>query len=61
MARIIIEKDRRIPLPRDYKQRHGLEGEKELVFEPIEDGLALRFARPDARRVYIEVTARCKR
>ncbi len=40
-------------------ERHGLEGGTELVFEPIEDGLTLRFARPDARRVYVEITARC--
>ena len=59
MARIAIEKDGRIALPEDYKQRHSLEEGTELVFEPIEDGLALRFARPDARRAYIEVTARC--
>ncbi len=59
MARITVEKDGRIALPEDYRQRHGLEGGTELVFEPIEDGLTLRFARPDARRAYIEVTSRC--
>jgi len=59
VARITVEKDGRIALPGDYQQRHGLKEGTELVFEPIEDGLALRFARPDARRAYIEVTARC--
>ncbi|HAL62086.1 MAG TPA: tungsten cofactor oxidoreductase radical SAM maturase [Chloroflexi bacterium] len=59
MARITIEKEGRIALPEDYKQRYGLEGGEELVFEPVEDGLALRFARPHARRAYVEVTARC--
>ena len=59
MARITVEKKGRITLPKDYKQRHGLGEGTELVFEPVEDGLALRFARPDARRVYIEVTTRC--
>ncbi|MGQ9854167.1 MAG: radical SAM protein, partial [Candidatus Oleimicrobiaceae bacterium] len=59
MARITIEKDGRVALPENYRQRHGLEGGTELVFEPIEDGLTLRFARPDARRAYVEVTAHC--
>jgi tungsten cofactor oxidoreducase radical SAM maturase len=59
VTKITIEKDGRIALPEEYRQRHSLEGGTELVFEPIEDGLTLRFARPDARRVYIEVTARC--
>ena len=59
MTRITVEKDGRIALPEDYRQRHGLEEGTELVFEPIEDGLTLRFARPDARRAYIEVTAHC--
>lgn len=58
MARITVEKDGRVALPENYRQRHGLEGGTELVFEPIEDGLMLRFARPDARRAYIEVTAK---
>jgi tungsten cofactor oxidoreducase radical SAM maturase len=59
MSEIRIEEHGRLTLPADYVARHGLEAGTRLVFEPIEDGLALRFARPDARRAYIEVTTRC--
>ncbi len=54
-----MEEHGRLTLPTDYVARSGLGAGTRLVFEPIEDGLALRFARPDARRAYIEVTARC--
>ena len=50
MARISIEKEGRIALPQDYSRRHDLEEGTELVFKPIEDRLALRFAWPNAHR-----------
>jgi len=59
VARITVGKDGLIALPAAYRQRHGLAEGQELVLEPGEDGLTLHFARPDARRAYIEVTARC--
>ena len=54
-----MERHGRLVLPAEYVARHELSEGSQLVFDPIEDGLALRFARPDARRVYIEVTALC--
>ena len=59
MGEIRIEEQGRLTLPAEYVARRGLGAGTRLVFEPIEDGLALRLARPDARRAYIEVTARC--
>ena len=59
MDQVKMEADGRLALPADYVARHGLEAGTRLVLDPIEEGLALRLARPDARRAYIEITARC--
>lgn len=59
MDELEIEADGRLTLPPDYVARQGLEAGTRLVCDPIEEGLALRLARPDARRAYIEITARC--
>jgi tungsten cofactor oxidoreducase radical SAM maturase len=50
--RIAVGEGGRITVPPDYRGT-------EVVLEPHEDGLALWRARPDARRVIIEPTARC--
>jgi len=59
MSAIYLEEGGRLRLPADYVARHGLEPGTPLVFEPREDGFAVHFARPDARRAYIEITTRC--
>lgn len=52
MGRIVVDQDGRITLPPGY---HGTE----VVLEPREDGISLWQARPDARRIYLEVIGRC--
>ena len=59
MVKIRVEKEGCIRFPEGYKECYGLEERNEFVVEPTEDGFALRRVRPDARRAYIEVTARC--
>jgi len=59
MAKIVVEKDGRIVIPPPYRERFGLSEGKGLILEGLEDGLALRLAIPDARKVYLEVTTRC--
>lgn len=54
-----MEENGRLQLPPDYVARHDLKEGTVLVFDPTENGLALREARPDAKRAYIEVTTVC--
>lgn len=53
MARVRMDKDGGLRLPEKYAL------EQEWLLEQTEDGLALRGIRPDARRAYVETTARC--
>ena len=55
MTRIIIGKDGELRLPNRYNLTPG----RELLLERIEDGLALREIRANARQAYIEITTRC--
>ena len=57
--RISVNKNGVLRLPERYREQRGLEAGTELLLERIEDGFALREIKPDARRAYIEVTARC--
>lgn len=59
MARIVLGEEGQLVLPADYVARYELQAGKTFILETIEDGLALRLARPDVRRAYIEITARC--
>ena len=59
MPRIVVGKDGQIAIPPLYRERYGLDEGKELILEGMEDGLALRVAAPDVRKVYLEVTTRC--
>jgi len=59
MVKIRVEEEGRIRFPEGYEERWGLDEGREFIVEPTEDGFALRQARPDARRAYVEVTARC--
>lgn len=59
MDELEMEADGRLTLSPDYVARHGLVAGTRLVLDPLEEGLALRLARPDVRRAYIEITARC--
>ncbi|MBI4279950.1 MAG: radical SAM protein [Armatimonadetes bacterium] len=52
MSKTVVDRDGYIFLPPDYR---GVE----VVLESGAEGLALWRARPDVRRVYIEVTTRC--
>ena len=53
-----IGKEGQLSLPADYVARYVPAGSA-VFLQPVEDGLMLHVARPDARWVYIEPTARC--
>ena len=59
MPEIVIGKEGRIVLPESRLLSQPLTPGTGLIFEPSEHGLRLHYARPDARRAYIEVTSRC--
>jgi tungsten cofactor oxidoreducase radical SAM maturase len=59
MAKVIVTKDGLIQLPPDFLKNHAFNPGMELVFEPREHGVSLYFARPDVKKVYIEVTTAC--
>lgn len=59
MAKITVDKNGQIQLPKDYLDRHPLEDGTVLVLDSTDRGLALHFVRPDAKRVYLEVTTAC--
>ena len=59
MAKIMIDKEGKITIPPAYRARYGLDEGRELILEGLEDGLALRPAIPDVRKVYLEATTRC--
>jgi tungsten cofactor oxidoreducase radical SAM maturase len=59
MAKITVGKDGQILLPKALRDQYRVEPGTELVLEPSERGLGLHFVRPDARRVYLEVTTGC--
>lgn len=52
MGRVVVGQDGRITLPPGYEGT-------EVVLESREDGISLWQARPDARRIYLEVMGRC--
>ena len=56
--KITLGKEGQLSLPADDLARYVPAGSA-VFLEPVEDGLMLHLARPDARRVYIEATARC--
>ena len=55
MTRVTIGKDGQLQFPDRYHLAPG----HELLLERIEDGFVLREIEPDARRAYVEITARC--
>lgn len=58
MAELTVEKDGRLVVPAHYVAR-DMAGSQTVIVESMDEGLALHVARPDARRVYLEVTTRC--
>ena len=59
MVELAVETDGRLTLPAPYLARRGLEPGAKFYVESFEDGLRLHRVRPDARKAYIEITARC--
>jgi len=59
MAKVMVSEGGRIRIPPEYLRRYGLAEGTELIVEGLEDGLALRLAKPDVRKLYLEVTTRC--
>ncbi len=59
MVKVTVGKEGCVRLPESYRERYGLDKWSGFIVEPTEDGFALRQARPDAHRAYIEVTAYC--
>ena len=53
-----IGKDGQVRLPSDDMARYVPAGSA-VFLQPVEDGLMLHTARPDARRVYVEATTQC--
>jgi len=59
MTETIVREDRCLTLPVETAAYLGLQPGQRLIVEAREGQLGLYPARPDARRAYIEVTARC--
>ena len=59
MAKTVVEKGGRLPVPEEYQDRYGLKEGKEVYIWSSEDGLVLKYPRADVRRGYIEPTSLC--
>ncbi len=59
MVELAVETDGQLTLPAPYLARRGLKPGAKFYVESFEDGLRLHRVRPDARKAYIEITARC--
>lgn len=59
MPKVIVREDGSIQIP-EYLRRHSFIGTgTELVLEPSQRGFALHVLRPDAQKVYLELTTAC--
>jgi len=59
MAKIVVNREGKVPIPEEYLDRYGFKEGEKLYIWPSEDGLVLKFPRIDVRHVYIEATSLC--